>query len=62
MSLADQALPLVGVAIGAAVSLVVSALNERTRWRRQQSVSEPRALAPSMAGPRYTNHRRCHMA
>ncbi|WP_079158529.1 hypothetical protein [Streptomyces caniscabiei] len=38
MSLADQALPLVGVAIGAAVSLLVSALNERTRWRRQQSV------------------------
>lgn len=38
MSLASQALPLVGVAIGAAVSLVVSAVNERTRWRRQQSV------------------------
>ncbi|MFJ1560824.1 hypothetical protein [Streptomyces mirabilis] len=38
MSLASQALPLVGVAVGAMVSLVVSALNERTRWRRQQSV------------------------
>jgi hypothetical protein len=38
MSLASQALPLVGVAIGAAVSLAVSAVNERTRWRRQQSV------------------------
>lgn len=38
MSLASQALPLVGVAVGAAVSLVVSAVNEHTRWRRQQSV------------------------
>ncbi|MCT9082092.1 hypothetical protein [Streptomyces fulvoviolaceus] len=38
MSLASQALPLVGVAIGAVVSLAVSAVNERTRWRRQQSV------------------------
>ncbi|MFF5130975.1 hypothetical protein ACFY41_29140 [Streptomyces syringium] len=38
MSLTSQVLPLVGVAIGAAVSLAVSAVNERTRWRRQQSV------------------------
>ena len=38
MSVASQALPLVGVAIGAAVSLMVSAVNERTKWRRQQSV------------------------
>ncbi|MFF1477075.1 hypothetical protein ACFVYD_05775 [Streptomyces sp. NPDC058301] len=38
MSLASQALPLVGVAIGAVVSLVVSAVNDRARWQRQQSV------------------------
>ncbi|WP_409239935.1 hypothetical protein [Streptomyces sp. PA5.6] len=38
MSLASQALPLVGVAVGAVVSLAVSAVNERARWRRQQSV------------------------
>ncbi|MFI6938573.1 hypothetical protein ACIBI4_04825 [Streptomyces sp. NPDC050418] len=38
MSLAAQVLPLVGVAVGAVVSLAVSAINERTRWRRQQSV------------------------
>ncbi|GAA1910664.1 hypothetical protein GCM10009837_38890 [Streptomyces durmitorensis] len=38
MSLASQVLPLVGVATGAVLSLVVSAVNERTQWRRQQSV------------------------
>ncbi|WP_199548934.1 hypothetical protein [Streptomyces sp. N35] len=38
MSITSQVLPLVGVAIGAAVSVVVSALTERNRWRRQQSV------------------------
>jgi len=40
MSLAGQALPLVGVAIGAVVSLAVSAVNERTRWRRRQVASK----------------------
>ncbi|MDW6062072.1 hypothetical protein SAZ11_33695 [Streptomyces sp. FXJ1.4098] len=38
VSLTDQILPLAGVALGAAMSFLVSSLNERTRWRRQQSV------------------------
>ncbi|KOG46773.1 hypothetical protein ADK75_25885 [Streptomyces virginiae] len=38
MSFASQVLPLVGVATGAVLSLAVSAVNERTRWRRQQFV------------------------
>jgi len=38
MSLVTQILPLVGVAIGAATSFLVSSLNERVRWRRQQAV------------------------
>lgn len=38
MSLTDRILPLAGVALGALMSYVVSSLNERTRWRRQQAV------------------------
>ncbi|WP_415950592.1 hypothetical protein [Streptomyces sp. KLOTTS4A1] len=38
MSITGQILPLVGVAVGAGVSVAVSALTERSRWRRQQSV------------------------
>ncbi|MEU5402871.1 hypothetical protein ABZ348_26645 [Streptomyces sp. NPDC005963] len=38
MSLSGQILPLVGVALGAAASFLVSSLNERSRWRREQSV------------------------
>jgi hypothetical protein len=38
VSLTSQILPLVGVALGAATSFLVSSFNERTRWRRQQAV------------------------
>lgn len=38
MSLTDRILPLAGVALGALMSYLVSSLNERTRWRRQQAV------------------------
>ncbi|MDJ1133933.1 hypothetical protein [Streptomyces iconiensis] len=38
MSLLGQILPLVGVALGAVASFLVSSLNERARWRREQSV------------------------
>ncbi len=38
MEITSQVLTLIGVATGAAVSFVVSAMNERTRWNRQQSV------------------------
>ncbi|MFE5523543.1 hypothetical protein ACFQ9Q_38375 [Streptomyces virginiae] len=38
MSSISEALPLVGVVVGAATSYLVSSANERTRWRRQQSV------------------------
>ncbi|WUT00941.1 hypothetical protein OHA46_31495 [Streptomyces sp. NBC_00708] len=38
MSLTEQILPLAGVALGALTSFLVTSANERTRWRRQQSV------------------------
>lgn len=38
VSLTDRILPLVGVALGALMSFLVSSLNERARWRRQQAV------------------------
>ncbi len=38
MSLTGQILPLVGVTLGAATSFLVTSVNERTRWRRQQAV------------------------
>ncbi|MEU2154879.1 hypothetical protein ABZ532_07625 [Streptomyces sp. NPDC019396] len=38
MSLTGQILPLAGVVIGAVLSFLVTGLNERTRWRRQQAV------------------------
>ncbi|MER6390878.1 hypothetical protein ABT236_20740 [Streptomyces sp. NPDC001523] len=38
MSLAGQLLPLVGVALGAVTSFLAVSLNERTKWRRQQSI------------------------
>ncbi|MFF8691988.1 hypothetical protein ACF08W_07255 [Streptomyces sp. NPDC015144] len=38
VSLAGQILPLAGVVLGAVMSFLVSSLNERTRWRRQQAV------------------------
>ncbi|MFJ3526669.1 MULTISPECIES: hypothetical protein [unclassified Streptomyces] len=38
MSLADRILPLAGVALGALMSYLMTSLNERTRWRRQQAV------------------------
>lgn len=38
MDLTSQLLPLAGVAVGAATSFVVTSLNERTKWRREQSV------------------------
>jgi hypothetical protein len=38
MSLTGQILPLVGVALGAIGSFLVSSLNDRARWRREQSV------------------------
>jgi hypothetical protein len=38
MSLSGQILPLVGVALGAVASFLVSSLNDRARWRREQSV------------------------
>ncbi|MFD0022972.1 hypothetical protein [Streptomyces sp. NPDC058382] len=38
MNLTDRILPLAGVALGALMSFLVSSLNERTRWRRQQAV------------------------
>lgn len=38
MNLTAQILPLVGVILGAVMSFLVSSLNERTRWRRQQAV------------------------
>ncbi|MEV0186635.1 hypothetical protein AB0I54_46760 [Streptomyces sp. NPDC050625] len=36
--MANEILPLVGVAVGAATSFLVTSLNERTKWRREQSV------------------------
>lgn len=38
MDMASQILPLAGVAVGAAMSFVVTSLNERAKWRREQSV------------------------
>lgn len=38
VSLTGQILPLVGVALGAVTSFLVSSANERTRWRRQQAI------------------------
>ncbi|MFD5930943.1 hypothetical protein [Streptomyces sp. NPDC060333] len=38
MSLAGRLLPLVGVALGAVTSFLAVSLNERTKWRRQQSI------------------------
>jgi hypothetical protein len=38
MSLTSQILPLAGVAIGATTSFLVTSLNERTKWRREQSI------------------------
>ncbi|SEK55515.1 hypothetical protein [Streptacidiphilus jiangxiensis] len=38
MNLTSQILPLAGVVIGAATSFLVTALTERTRWKRQLSV------------------------
>lgn len=38
MSLSGQIFPLVGVALGAVASFLVSSLNDRARWRREQSV------------------------
>ncbi|MFJ8313942.1 MULTISPECIES: hypothetical protein [unclassified Streptomyces] len=38
MSLTSQILPLVGVALGAVASLLVSSVNDRARWRREQTV------------------------
>jgi len=38
VSLTEQILPLAGVALGALTSFLVTSTNERTRWRRQQSV------------------------
>ncbi|MER6519845.1 hypothetical protein ABT246_23695 [Streptomyces sp. NPDC001553] len=48
MSLAGQLLPLVGVALGAVTSFLAVSLNERTKWRRQQSIrwDERRMTAP----------------
>ncbi|MFE6973893.1 hypothetical protein [Streptomyces sp. NPDC057682] len=34
----ERILPLAGVGLGALLSFLVTSLNERTRWRRQQSV------------------------
>ncbi|MFF4550591.1 hypothetical protein [Streptomyces sp. NPDC001435] len=36
--MANEILPLVGVAVGAVTSFLVTSLNERTKWRREQSV------------------------
>ncbi|MGW2659103.1 hypothetical protein ACWC1D_36450, partial [Streptomyces sp. NPDC001478] len=38
MSVTERILPLAGVALGALLSWAVSSLNERAKWRRQQSV------------------------
>lgn len=38
MSLSGQVLTLAGVALGAVTSFLVSSLNDRARWRREQSV------------------------
>lgn len=38
MSLSGQIVPLVGVALGAVASFLVSSSNDRARWRREQSV------------------------
>ncbi|MFJ9822183.1 hypothetical protein ACIRU3_44555 [Streptomyces sp. NPDC101151] len=38
MDMASQILPLAGVAVGAATSFLVTSLNERTKWRREQLV------------------------
>ncbi|MFD8779387.1 hypothetical protein [Streptomyces sp. NPDC059916] len=38
VSLLGQILPLVGVALGAVTSFLASSLNDRARWRREQSV------------------------
>ncbi|MEU6846535.1 hypothetical protein ABZ930_32185 [Streptomyces sp. NPDC046716] len=38
MSLSGQIIPLAGVALGAVTSYLAGSLNERARWRREQSV------------------------